>query len=98
MSNPKQQIPVSVPTPAVEGGGVNDVTVAPVAGNSALDTQPDARSQAADGTAKPADSTPAATTTPDTGKKKKGKKNTKQAPPPAQAAPAATTPAPPANQ
>jgi outer membrane protein assembly factor BamD len=96
MSNPKQQIPVSVPTPAVEGGGVNDVTVAPVTGNSALDTQPDARSQAADGTAKPADSTPAATT-PDTGKKKKGKKNAKPAPP-AQPAPAATTPAAPANQ
>jgi len=90
MSNPKQQIPVSVPAPAAEGGGVNDVTVSPVTGTSALDTQPDARSQAADTTAKPADAAPAATT-PDNGKKKKGKKNSKQA------APAQTAPAP-ANQ
>jgi outer membrane protein assembly factor BamD len=97
MSNPKQQVPVSVPVPAGETAGVNDVTVAPVTGNSALDTQPDARSQAADGTAKPADSTAASTTsttTTDTGKKKKGKK--KQTPPaqtaPAQSAPAAAAP------
>jgi outer membrane protein assembly factor BamD len=96
MSNPKQQIPVSVPVPAGDAPGVTDVTLAPVTGTSALDTQPDARSQAAtDATAKPADST-AATTTTDTSKKKKGKKN-KQTPP-AQTAPAATTPAAPANQ
>ncbi len=103
MSNPKQMVPVSVPVPADQQGGVNDVTVAPVTGTSALDTQPDARSQgaAADGSAKPADAAASTTTTtPDTGKKKKGKKK-QQTPPPAAATPAtaATTPAtPPANQ
>jgi outer membrane protein assembly factor BamD len=105
MSNPKQMVPVSVPVPADQAGGVNDVTVSPVTGASALDTQPDARSQgaAADGSAKPADATaaatPAATTTQDTGKKKKGNKK-KQAPAPAATTPAdAATPAtPPANQ
>jgi outer membrane protein assembly factor BamD len=103
MNNPKQNVPVSVPVPADATGGVNDVTVAPVTGASALDTQPDARSQAADGSAKPADATAAAasSTTQDTGKKKKGKKN-KQAPAPAATTPAtdAATPAtpPPANQ
>lgn len=97
MNNPKQQVPVSVPTPADAVTGVNDVTVAPVTGNSALDTQPDARSQAVDAAAKPADASTAATTS-DTSnpKKKKGKKNSKQAPPaqtpPAtQAAPAPAT-------
>jgi outer membrane protein assembly factor BamD len=104
MNNPKQMVPVSVPVPADQQGGVNDVTVAPVTGTSALDTQPDARSQATDGTAKPADaaaSTTATTTTPDNGKKKKGKKKQQQAPAPAATTPAtaATTPAtPPANQ
>ncbi len=102
MNNPKQMVPVSVPVPADQQGGVNDVTVAPVTGTSALDTQPDARSQAADGSAKPADAAASTTTTttPDTGKKKKGKKK-QQTPPPAAATPAtaATTPAtPPANQ
>ena len=106
MSNPKQMVPVSVPVPAGEAGGTNEVTVAPVTGASALDTQPDARSQSADGTAKPADATaaatPAATTTSDTGKKKKGKQK-KQAPAPAATTPTpdATTPTappPPANQ
>ena len=96
MNNPRQLIPVSVPAPAVDGGGVNDVTVSPVTGTSALDTQPDARSKPADGTAAAADPA-AATATPDTGKKKKGKKNSKQAPA-AVPAPAATTPAAPANQ
>jgi len=99
MNNPKQMIPVSVPVPADQQQGVNDVTVAPVTGTSALDTQPDARAQAADGSAKPADAA-ATTTTPDTGKKKKGKKK-QQTPAPAATTPAtaATTPAtPPANQ
>ena len=43
MANPKQSIPVSVPVPAGAPGFTGDVTVAPVGGNSALDTQPDAR-------------------------------------------------------
>jgi hypothetical protein len=105
MNNPKQMVPVSVPVPADQAGGVNDVTVSPVTGASALDTQPDARSQAADGSAKPADATaaatPAAATTQDTGKKKKGNKK-KQTPAPAATTPPAdaATPAtpPPANQ
>jgi outer membrane protein assembly factor BamD len=49
MNNPKQNIPANVPVPAEAAGGFNgDVTVAPVNGaSSALDTQPDARSQTA---------------------------------------------------
>src|SRR5215467_14223538 len=44
MNNPKQNIPANVPVPAEAAGGFNgDVTVAPVNGTSALDTQPDAR-------------------------------------------------------
>jgi hypothetical protein len=44
MNNPKQNIPANVPLPAEAAGGFNgDVTVAPVNGTSALDTQPDAR-------------------------------------------------------
>ena len=50
MTNPKQNVPLSVPVPAntaattAPATGVNDVTIAPVAtGNSALDTKPDAR-------------------------------------------------------
>jgi outer membrane protein assembly factor BamD len=43
MENPKREIPATVP-PVVEAGGfTGDVTVAPVNGPSALDTQPDAR-------------------------------------------------------
>jgi outer membrane protein assembly factor BamD len=53
MTNPKQNVPLSVPVPASTAAtnvpapvaGVNDVTIAPVAnGTSALDTKPDARS------------------------------------------------------
>jgi outer membrane protein assembly factor BamD len=44
MNNPKQNIPVNVPAPAETAGFTGDVTVAPVNGTSALDTQPDARS------------------------------------------------------
>lgn len=45
MNNPKQNIPANVPIPAEAAAGFNgDVTVAPVSGTSALDTQPDARS------------------------------------------------------
>jgi outer membrane protein assembly factor BamD len=51
MTNPKQNVPLSVPIPASTAAtnmptttGVNDVTIAPVAnGTSALDTKPDAR-------------------------------------------------------
>jgi outer membrane protein assembly factor BamD len=51
MTNPKQNVPLSVPVPASTAAtnaapttGVNDVTIAPVAnGTSALDTKPDAR-------------------------------------------------------
>jgi outer membrane protein assembly factor BamD len=43
MDNPKREIPANVPTPAGAGGFSGDVTVAPVNGPSALDTQPDAR-------------------------------------------------------
>jgi len=44
MNNPKQNIPANVPIPAEAAAGFNgDVTVAPVNGTSALDTQPDAR-------------------------------------------------------
>jgi outer membrane protein assembly factor BamD len=87
MSNPKQQIPVSVPVPNADGGFTGDVTVAPVTGTSALDTQPDARSKtpdaasSTDAAAKPADSS--TTAAQDASKKgaKKGKKNAKPAPP-----------------
>ncbi|MGA3186190.1 MAG: outer membrane protein assembly factor BamD, partial [Bryobacteraceae bacterium] len=62
MTNPKQNVPLSVPIPASTAAtnaapttGVNDVTIAPVAnGSSALDTKPDAR------TTPPATTTPAA--------------------------------------
>jgi outer membrane protein assembly factor BamD len=49
MDPPVREIPVTVPVTA-EGGAATftgDVTVAPVTGNSALDTQPDARTPAA---------------------------------------------------
>jgi outer membrane protein assembly factor BamD len=68
MTNPKQNIPVSVPIPASAAAtntpaaaGVNDVTIAPVAnGASALDTKPDAR------TAPPAATDPNAPNAPKT--------------------------------
>jgi outer membrane protein assembly factor BamD len=43
MDSPKREIPATVPVPAGAGGFSGDVTVAPVNGPSALDTQPDAR-------------------------------------------------------
>lgn len=57
MVPPKQEIPATVPVPAEAGGFTGDVTVAPVTGTSALDTQPDARtpSAPADSSAKPAE-------------------------------------------
>jgi outer membrane protein assembly factor BamD len=49
MDQPVREIPVTVPVTAEGGatGFTGDVTVAPVTGNSALDTQPDARTPAA---------------------------------------------------
>lgn len=48
MDPPVREIPVTVPVTAEGGatGFTGDVTVAPVSGNSALDTQPDARTAA----------------------------------------------------
>jgi len=43
MKNPEREIPKNVPIPADTAGFSGDVTVAPVNGPSALDTQPDAR-------------------------------------------------------
>jgi hypothetical protein len=44
MANPKREIPENIPKPPDTAGGFSgDVTVAPVNGPSALDTQPDAR-------------------------------------------------------
>ncbi len=77
MEPPKREIPATVPVAADAGGFSGDVTVAPVTGTSALDTQPDARTPAAaaDGSAaKPADTaaqTPADSKTSSSKKKKK---------------------------
>ena len=56
MDAPKREIPVSVPltADAAAAGFTGDVTVAPVTGPSALDTQPDARTGAAGTPATPA--------------------------------------------
>jgi outer membrane protein assembly factor BamD len=58
MDAPKREIPATVPVTAdaTAPGFTGDVTAAPIVGNSALDTQPDARATppAADSTAKPA--------------------------------------------
>ena len=43
MDNPTREIPKNIPLPADAAGFSGDVTVAPVTGPSALDTQPDAR-------------------------------------------------------
>ena len=43
MDPPKREIPATIPAPADAAGFTGDVTVAPVTGSSALDTQPDAR-------------------------------------------------------
>jgi outer membrane protein assembly factor BamD len=58
MDPPKREIPKNIPVPGGgQGGFTGDVTVAPVTGSSALDTQPDARSTGA-----PAQGTAPATT------------------------------------
>ena len=46
MDPPKREIPKNVPVPSENAGFTGDVTVAPVTGTSALDTQPDARTPA----------------------------------------------------
>jgi outer membrane protein assembly factor BamD len=78
MSQPTREIPETVPKPTDAGGFTGDVTVAPVTGTSALDTQPDARtpSAPADATAKPADT--AAPADSGTSNSNKGKNNRKQ--------------------
>jgi len=77
MDPPKREIPATVPAVADAATFNGDVTVAPVTGTSALDTQPDARTPnapAADA-AKPADTTtPAPADTTNNGKNKKKKK------------------------
>jgi outer membrane protein assembly factor BamD len=48
MQSPKREVPANIPVPAETTAGFQgDVTVAPVTGSSALDTQPDARAGAA---------------------------------------------------
>ena len=67
MTNPRASIPASVPAPAGSAGFSGDVTVAPIAGSSALDTNPDARanppalSPAGETAAKPESSSQSAT-------------------------------------
>lgn len=78
MNNPKQSIPASVPIPGPTGDFTGDVTIAPVSGSSALDTNPDARAQS--GASTPASTPAAAPAAPTNGKKapkgnaQKGKK------------------------
>ena len=72
MNPPKAAIPASVPAPPGTAGFSGDVTVAPVGANSALDTQPDARTAgtpgtAANGAANPASGTAGTTGAPPTG-------------------------------
>jgi outer membrane protein assembly factor BamD len=57
MTNPKASIPASVPTPGASAGFSGDVTVSPVTGASALDTNPDARSNPPGSSASSSDST-----------------------------------------
>ncbi|MSO21351.1 MAG: outer membrane protein assembly factor BamD [Acidobacteria bacterium] len=80
MNPPPREIPETVPKPADAGGFTGDVTVAPVTGTSALDTQPDARtpSAPADSTAKPAATAPPADTATSNDGKGNGKNNRKQ--------------------
>ena len=61
MTSLRPTVPASVPVPGETGAGfTGDVTVAPVTGNSALDTQPDARGPQTQGTASPAENQPGA--------------------------------------
>jgi outer membrane protein assembly factor BamD len=79
MQNPLPSIPVSVPLPA-GAAGTTDVTVAPVTGPSALDTNEDARSKPPGSAASSADANSQPqqqNTTTDSKSKKKKKKNDK---------------------
>ena len=83
LEQPKREIPATVPLPADAGGFSGDVTVAPVTGTSALDTQPDARTPPApaDSSAKPADQqsqAPADSTGSGNNGKNNGKNNRKK--------------------
>jgi outer membrane protein assembly factor BamD len=69
MDAPKREIPATIPKVADAAGFQGDVTVAPVTGSSALDTQPDARTGAAPAGSAPAGSAPAGTTAGDATKK-----------------------------
>jgi outer membrane protein assembly factor BamD len=68
MDPPRREIPANVPVPAdaqTAGGFSGDVTVAPVTGPSALDTQPDARAAQAAGSGADAQSAAASNATAD---------------------------------
>jgi outer membrane protein assembly factor BamD len=58
MTNPNKSIPASVPTPGASAGFSGDVTVSPVTGSSALDTNPDARSNPPGSSASSTDANP----------------------------------------
>ncbi len=47
MDPPKREIPATIPVPTENAGFTGDVTVAPINGTSALDSQPDARGNGA---------------------------------------------------
>ena len=81
MTNPRQNIPANVPSPAdlerAQAGFTGDVTVAPVTNSSALDNQPDARSQPpADAASAPAP--PQSSDTSNSNSNSKGKNNNKK--------------------
>ena len=69
MDPPKREIPATIPKVADAAGFQGDVTVAPVTGSSALDTQPDARTGAAPTGAAPASTAPGGPSTGDANKK-----------------------------
>jgi outer membrane protein assembly factor BamD len=85
MANPRQNIPANVPSPAdvaaAQAGFNGDVTVAPVTNSTALDNNPDARSQPPADSKASADSasvqTPATDTT-NSNSSSKGKNNNKK--------------------
>ena len=81
MTNPKQNIPANVPLPAEAATFNGDVTVAPVTGTSALDTQPDARAAQPTGSGVTPSSDPNANASAQTSEDNantKGKKNQKK--------------------
>lgn len=87
MTNPKPQIPASVPAVTGATGFTGDVTVAPVTDSTALDTKPDARSNPPGSTAASSDDTKTQqdqkqTTDTKSKKKKKNDKSDKNNPAP----------------